>query len=308
MGLFGKLFDKKICSICGGEIGLLGNRKLADGNCCKNCASQLSPWMTDRRESTVQEIKEHLAYREANKTNVARMNPTKIYGHGSKLYVDENAKCFCIAGSNDWRRNNPDVVFFKQVADIKVDINERKQELYQKDKEGKNISFDPPRYEYSYSFKIVIYVNSPYFDIMRFELSDEEPDDRESPLYFDYEKQADEIRTLLIPGCAPIGSYIAYEAEMARRNEEAARIRANIRNTAGNILHTIKPVQKPVEETWVCKCGSKNTGNFCAACGERKPSPLKKIRCNKCGWESKDGSIPKFCPNCGDPVTIDDVI
>ena len=32
MGLFGKLFEKKSCDICGGEIGLLGNRKLEDGN------------------------------------------------------------------------------------------------------------------------------------------------------------------------------------------------------------------------------------------------------------------------------------
>lgn len=43
MGFFGKLFEKKICSICGGEIGLLGNRKLADGNLCKKCARKLSP-------------------------------------------------------------------------------------------------------------------------------------------------------------------------------------------------------------------------------------------------------------------------
>ena len=39
MGLFDKLFSKKECSICGGEIGLLGNRKLEDGNLCKNCAA-----------------------------------------------------------------------------------------------------------------------------------------------------------------------------------------------------------------------------------------------------------------------------
>ena len=52
MGLFGKIFEKKECSICGGEIGLLGNRKLEDGNMCKNCASLLSPWMTDRRHQT----------------------------------------------------------------------------------------------------------------------------------------------------------------------------------------------------------------------------------------------------------------
>ena len=40
MGLFGNLFEKKICSVCGGEIGLLGNRKLEDGNLCKNCAKK----------------------------------------------------------------------------------------------------------------------------------------------------------------------------------------------------------------------------------------------------------------------------
>ena len=29
------LFDKKNCDICGDKIGLLGNRKLDDGNLCK---------------------------------------------------------------------------------------------------------------------------------------------------------------------------------------------------------------------------------------------------------------------------------
>ena len=38
------LFDKKNCDICGEKIGLLGNRKLDDGNLCKNCARKLSPW------------------------------------------------------------------------------------------------------------------------------------------------------------------------------------------------------------------------------------------------------------------------
>ena len=32
------LFDKKYCDICGEKIGLLGNRKLENGNLCKNCA------------------------------------------------------------------------------------------------------------------------------------------------------------------------------------------------------------------------------------------------------------------------------
>ena len=45
------LFDKKICDICGEKIGLLGNRKLDDGNLCKDCAKKLSPWFEERRQA-----------------------------------------------------------------------------------------------------------------------------------------------------------------------------------------------------------------------------------------------------------------
>ena len=48
------LFDKKYCDICGEKIGLLGNRKLEDGNLCKDCARKLSPFFSERRNSTVE--------------------------------------------------------------------------------------------------------------------------------------------------------------------------------------------------------------------------------------------------------------
>ena len=48
------LFDKKFCGICGGKIGLFGNRKLEDGNLCKDCAAKLSPWFSERRHSTLE--------------------------------------------------------------------------------------------------------------------------------------------------------------------------------------------------------------------------------------------------------------
>ena len=89
MGLFGKLFDKKECAVCGGEIGLLGNRKLEDGNLCKDCASKLSPWFSDRRQSTVEEIKGQLAYREANQEKVAVFHTTRTLGERMKVLLDE---------------------------------------------------------------------------------------------------------------------------------------------------------------------------------------------------------------------------
>ena len=60
------LFDKKYCDICGEKIGLLGNRKLEDGNLCKDCARKLSPFFSERRNSTVEDIRRQLAYRAEN--------------------------------------------------------------------------------------------------------------------------------------------------------------------------------------------------------------------------------------------------
>ena len=37
-------FNKKYCDICNEKIGVLGNKKLDDGNMCKNCAKKLSPY------------------------------------------------------------------------------------------------------------------------------------------------------------------------------------------------------------------------------------------------------------------------
>ena len=50
------LFDKKYCDICGEKIGLLGNRKLEDGNLCKNCAAKLSPFFSERLTDTYEKI------------------------------------------------------------------------------------------------------------------------------------------------------------------------------------------------------------------------------------------------------------
>ena len=51
------LFDKRTV-ISAVKNRALGNRKLDDGNLCKNCASKLSPWFEERRHSTVEDIKD----------------------------------------------------------------------------------------------------------------------------------------------------------------------------------------------------------------------------------------------------------
>ena len=171
MGLFGNLFEKKNCDVCGEEIKLLGNRKLEDGNLCKNCASKLSPWFDERRHSTVDQIKEQLSYREANQSKVGSFRGSQVYGQGSqRLYVDTASSRFTVASDKDLSGGNPDILDFSQATACELDIKENKHEE-KRTVDGKSVSYVPPRYKYSYDFYVTIRVNNPYFDEMKFKLN-----------------------------------------------------------------------------------------------------------------------------------------
>ena len=77
MGFFDKMFEKKECAICGTELGLLGKTKISEGYLCKECAGKLSPFFSGWRSSTADDIREQLAYREANAERLASFNPTR---------------------------------------------------------------------------------------------------------------------------------------------------------------------------------------------------------------------------------------
>lgn len=176
MGLFGKMFEKKFCSVCGQEIKFLGNRKLEDGNLCKDCAKKLSPWFDGRRHATVEEIRAQLRYREENRSAVAAFHTTRSLGRGTRLLLDEDAQRFMITGARDLQEANPDVLSFAQITGCELDIDESKSEEKRdiKDKDGKtqHVSYDPPHFRYSYRFTILVYVDAPYFDTMRFSVND----------------------------------------------------------------------------------------------------------------------------------------
>lgn len=175
MGFFSKLFEKKQCSICGGEIGLLGNRKLSDGNCCKTCAKKLSPWFEDRRESTVEQIKEQLAYREENEKMLADFRVSQIIGDYYKMYIEEVNGVptrFLVSDADSYMDENPDIIAFKDVLSCVVDIDADEEELKKDGPDGKKVSYNPPRYETRYDFYIKMQIgNNPYFDDIRFRIN-----------------------------------------------------------------------------------------------------------------------------------------
>ena len=175
MAFFGKLFEKKVCDLCGGEIGLLGNKKLEDGNCCKECAGKLSPWFDERRHSTVEQIQRQLTAREENRRKLQSWNHDLVFGEHQKLYVKFQGKIpdtFVISSASNYKEANADILEFRNLSSCDSDIRESRRELKQKNAQGEEVSFNPPRYEYSYEFYIKLMVmGCEYIDDIRFRLN-----------------------------------------------------------------------------------------------------------------------------------------
>ena len=199
------LFEKKYCDVCGEKIGLLGNRKLEDGNICSKCAGKLSPFFTGRKKSTLEDIKAQLAYREQNRQNLNYFNATRVLGNNTKVYIDDAQGKFVVSRKSDYRTENADIIDISQVSSARYEVEEHKSEIFREDSEGHRQSYNPPRYDCEYEITIYINVNSPYFNEIEFELTDERPESRYNEEFRRCEQQANEIVSAL-NGNAPMGN------------------------------------------------------------------------------------------------------
>ena len=295
------LFDKKYCDICGEKIGLLGNRKLEDGNLCKDCAKKLSPWFSDRRRSTVEDIKGQLAYREENRGRAAQFRITRTYGESWKVLIDEEHRWFTVTRARDLAEANPDILDFDAITGCRVDIDEDRREQMREDSDGKEVSYVPPRYEYSYDFDVIISVRHPYFDEMRFRLNDSSvyyepaamqqrpmmgqmgqmqrpmpgrPQNMQRPMMgqpMGMNRMANEVNP---ENCMEYRKYRQMGDEICQALEQA---RSGGKQPAGaapeeNIIMHEAAQAIPAAGTWTCPaCGGANTGRFCEYCGSPRP-------------------------------------
>ena len=174
MGLF-DVFKKKDCEICGKEVGLLGYKKLEDGEICKDCVKLLSPWFDDRRHSTVEQIKAQLQAREYNKLAMETWQPSIALGDYYTMYVktkEDVPISFVVSNSDKYRENNADILSFLWITACTPDIRESREELKRTNSQGEKVSYDPPRYEYRYDFYIKLDIKGcDYIDDMRFRIN-----------------------------------------------------------------------------------------------------------------------------------------
>ena len=266
MGLF-DAFKKKDCEICGKEVGLFGYKKLEDGEICKDCVKLLSPWFDDRRHSTVAQIKQQLTYREENRAALNTFRPTVAFGERYTLraeLVNGVPTRFVVERTDSYKEENADIISFRDVTSFNIDVQESKQELMARNSKGEEVSYNPPRYEYSYDFYAEIHVNHPYFDEISFQLN------RDSVELETVERRPSfgTVRTGFDPTLYP-----EYRQHRGECDELEELFQAGMQGMA---LKGFAPAAQPIIQATPVQ----------QPAPEPAPAP----------------SGPKFCPNCGAPA------
>ena len=155
------------------------------------------------------------------------------------------------------------ILNYLQLTGSHLDIDEGRRELRRTDKDGKQVSYDPPRYEYSYNFDFTITVDTPYFDEMSFRLNPRPIIlESEAPSVFSLVRSIDPSYNI------EYRRYIQLADEMRAAVDQARAVShaAPTANRAQNIPTPAASVE------WICPaCGGSNTGKFCEYCGTPRP-------------------------------------
>lgn len=168
------LFSRKECDVCKKKLSLAEGLKCLDGSICSECKKKMSPLFTDYKNTPIEKIKEHLVYREENKSRVKEFVASATYGEYPKVLIDEKHNWFVVTKATKLSDENPDVFDLSDIQNVLVEIEENKRELHFTNKKGKTCSYKPARYEFTYQFKVNIQMNHPFIKMISLKITKED--------------------------------------------------------------------------------------------------------------------------------------
>lgn len=168
------LFSKKECDVCKKKMALMEGYKCADGTICNDCKKKMSPLFTEYKNTTIQEVKEQLTYREENAQRVKVFVAAETFGEYSKVMVDRKHNWFVVTKATKLSDENPDVFDLSDIQNVLVEIEENKRELHFTNRKGKTCSYKPARYEFTYKFKVNIQMNHPFIKMISLKITKED--------------------------------------------------------------------------------------------------------------------------------------
>ena len=117
------------------------------------------------------------------------------FGEDDKIYIDPMKQSFVVSRRNpgSWSDENPDVIPLSSVTGCNLRIDEDREEIYTQGKDGERVSYNPPRYKFTYDFYIDINVNNPYFDEITARLNDRDVEGMGTMEYNRYQQTAQQV-------------------------------------------------------------------------------------------------------------------
>ena len=85
----------------------------------------------------MEQIREQLAYREANKEKVESFRCTRTLGSWTKVMLDEDQQLFMVTHAKNLKEANPDVLRFSDVTGCDIKVDEDRSEVKRKMNRGR---------------------------------------------------------------------------------------------------------------------------------------------------------------------------
>ncbi len=115
--------NTEVCSLCQNPLSAFGSKPTKNGIICRDCAKKASPFLSDEeiKEKTNFRMQQHLNYRLKNLKKLERFKANLELDGKYRLCLDEKRNRFLFSKRKDLLQENPDILYFRQIQDVKVE-------------------------------------------------------------------------------------------------------------------------------------------------------------------------------------------